>query len=66
MDCSICKQKAYCVDTATSGRITYRKYRCSVCGKVFYSSERVDGRAKYALNNIRHKRRTKKEKETTV
>lgn len=66
MDCPTCKIKIACVDSVSTGKNTFRKYRCSLCGKEFYTYEQVNEAAKIALGLLRGKqrRRNKKKQET--
>lgn len=57
MDCPACKIKIACVDSVSTGKNTFRKYRCSSCGEEVYTYEQVNEAAKIALGLLRGKQR---------
>jgi len=63
MNCPTCKEKMSCVDTVGTGQVVYRKYKCSLCGNKFYTTERMDELAHYRLSGLRTKRRKELQKE---
>lgn len=62
MDCPVCKIKIACVDSVSTGKNTFRKYRCLSCGEVLYTYEQVNDAAKIALSMLREKQKKANEK----
>lgn len=62
MDCPTCKIKIACVDSVSTGKNTFRKYRCLSCGEVIYTHEQVNEAAKAALSMLREKQKKENEK----